>query len=138
MLPFCNLQKGTIFFRTTKSSLVRSLKFSEIYLTWFLWDCKCNAQKWSGSEDNDKDGRHLLVSYLLASRKKIASSNTKDRIKWVICGATVLFWLHLDSQSFRIVWKFYLSAAPWCKQTIKLLVNYLTSGSFLLFINNYC
>ena len=138
MLPFCNLQKGTIFFRTTKFLSSDLWNFPK-----FIWHGFCetaNVMRKSEVEVKTKTKmeRHLLVSYLLASRKKIESSNTKDRIKWVICGATVLFWLHLDSQSFRIVWKFYLSADPWCKQTIKLLVNYLTSGSFLLFINNYC
>ena len=77
-----------------------------------------------------------LASYLQlsTSRKKIVSSNTKDRIKWMICEATVflMFWLHLDSQSFRIIWKFYFAAAQWCKQTIELLVSYLTSGSFFI------
>ena len=42
------------------------------------------------------------------------------------CGATVflLFWLHLDSQSFKIAQKFYLSAAPWCNQTLELMLNH--------------
>ena len=64
----------------------------------------------------------------------IVSNNTKGHIKWVICGATVfhLFWLHLDSQSFKISLKEILSASSsgfslywlewWCKQILKLLV----------------
>ena len=69
----------------------------------------------------------------LDSWKEIVSNNTKEHIKWVICGATVflLFWLHLDSQSFKIVRKFYLPHPLvsllfwlewWCRQTLKLLV----------------
>ena len=60
-------------------------------------------------------------------------NNTKEHIKWVICGANVflLFWLHLDSQSFKTVRKFYLPHSLvsllswlewWCKQILKLLV----------------
>ena len=42
------------------------------------------------------------------------------------CGATVflLLWLHLDSQSLKILFGnfIYISAAPWCKKTLELLV----------------
>ena len=41
MLPFRNLQKLKIFFRTAKSTIAGSLKLPEISLTWFLKDCKC-------------------------------------------------------------------------------------------------
>ena len=77
------------------------------------------------------------------SCKEIVNSNTKEHIKRVVCGATVFFclWLHLDSQSFKTVWNFIYLPHP----AALLLaaggdVNkpcYLTSGSFLLFINNY-
>ena len=48
----------------------------------------------------------------------------------------VLFWLHLDRQTFNIVWKFYVSTAPML--TNLRIACYLTSGSFLLFINDCC
>ena len=64
----------------------------------------------------------------------------------MICGVTVfhLSLLYLDSQSFKIVWKFYLPAPSyysfsgswlWRKQTLELLV---ILNIFSLFINNYC
>ena len=65
----------------------------------------------------------------------------------MICEATVflLFWLHLDSQSFKIVRKPYLPHPAfssfllgwcWCKQTLKLLLI-LHLGFLKLFIHNY-
>ena len=57
----------------------------------------------------NKHGRHFLAILLATNCKKIVSSNTKKQIKQVICGATVLlFRLHLDSHSFKIVREFYL------------------------------
>ena len=55
-----------------------------------------------------KDGRHLLK--FVSRCKEIVCNNTKEHINLVICGATVslLFWSHLDSQSFKIIRKFYL------------------------------
>ena len=64
----------------------------------------------------------------------------------MICGVTVfhLSLLYLDSQSFKIVWKFYLPAPSyysfsgswlWRKQTLELLV---ILNIFSLCINNYC
>ena len=52
------------------------------------------------------NARHFLQS--ATSWKEIESRNTKEQIKWVICGAKVflLFWLDLDSQSFKIVRNF--------------------------------
>ena len=41
--PFWNFHKITIFFRTAKPTLAGILKFSEISLTWFLYDRKCNV-----------------------------------------------------------------------------------------------
>ena len=50
-------------------------------------------------------------------------------------------WLHLDIQSFKIVWNFiYLPYPAALLLAAAGDVNrpfYLTSGSFLLFINNY-
>ena len=52
----------------------------------------------------------------------------------MICGSPVslLFWLHLDSQSFKILRKFYLP------DLFSMFSCYVTSDSFLLFINKYC
>ena len=58
-------------------------------------------------------------------------------------GATVflLFWLYLDNEFFKIAAKFYLSHPAILlvvTQTNFKIACYFTSGSFLLFINNYC
>ena len=39
--------KIMIFFRTAKPTLARFLKYPEISLIWFLYDCKCSALAWS-------------------------------------------------------------------------------------------
>ena len=61
---------------------------------------------------NVKRVLNTIVEQICTSCKKIEviSSNIKEHIKWVVCGATVflLFWLHQDSQSFKILSNFYL------------------------------
>ena len=53
---------------------------------------------------------------------EIVSSNDKGHIKWVERGATVflLFWLHLASQSSKII-SLKLFSCWWCRKTLKLL-----------------
>ena len=66
----------------------------------------CNRKK--EVKKTSRDRRHLLY-YLATSCEEIFSSNNKEHIKWVIRGRTVfLFWLNLDTQSLRILRKFYL------------------------------
>ena len=57
--------------------------------------------------------------------------------------AFLLFWLHLDTQSFKILKKLYLSHPALLlvvvmQETDLKISCYLTSGFFLLFINDYC
>ena len=72
--------------------------------------------------ETSKDVRQLLQ--IATSCKEIVSSNCKNTLT---CGSTVspLFWLHLDSQSFKIVRKFYLpypALLLMVKETLQLLV----------------
>ena len=62
---------------------------------------------------SSNDGRHLLQ--LATSCTEFVSNNTEENVESVVCEATIflLFWLHLDSQSFKIVRKFY------CKENNK-------------------
>ena len=50
MLSFWDFQKITIFFRTAKSTLAGFLKFPEISLTWFLYDCKYKNEAKTGRQ----------------------------------------------------------------------------------------
>ena len=98
MLPFWNLQKISIFFRTAKTTVAGSMIFS--------WHSFCKTVRKEQKQGNVKGTYYNQ----LASCEEIVSSSNKEHIKWVICGAAVflLFWLHLDSQSFRIVRKILL------------------------------
>ena len=106
MKPFWNLQKITIFFRTPNLLSPDSWNFPK-----FPWHGFCmTANVMRKSEDiRQAKMEGTCCGYsLLPVIRKLLSSNTKEYIQWVICGATVslLFWLFLESQSFKIVRKF--------------------------------
>ena len=132
MLLYRKIQKITIFSRTAKLIFTGSLKFSRYGF------CKAMRKK---QRQEKMDGTCYSN---VASCEEFANSNNKERIKWVIFGATVflLFWLHLESKSFRTARKFYMPQPALLllikyKQNLKLLII-LPLAVFLLFINNYC
>lgn len=131
MLLLQNLKKITIFFRMTKPTVTRFLKF--------FWNGFC---KTTNIAKTSKDGRHLLYTFLPFVRKlkEVVLKNTLN--DWYMEQVFFFFFvgLHLDNHSFKIARKFYLPHLTllhimW---TNLKLACYFTSGTFSLFINNYC
>ena len=112
-----------ISFRTTKATPTRFLKFPKISLTWFLYDCKRKNEVKTGRQAKMKALAVALASYQFPG-------NCKRTYLRGHYGAFhfLLFWLHLDSKSFKFVRKFICpilllsSCWWWCKQTLKLSV----------------